>query len=510
MNRYLRPGEQRARLVLLSALGVLLLSAGLAAQRRSVGGLLTDSSGAPLAGVRLELVLDGTVERATQTDDGGAFRFSVVDLSRGAYQVRLPLGRGGGDVVAITAEPRQVTVGSNYRLEIRTGSLASAARSTRPSSPPPATAGAEPPAPAPPAAPPPVVLAPPPGNPPAPTISAPDPSTHVLIPVFYATDRDRVSYAPLAYGGQREPANELHLGRIDVSVPRDHQVGQLERPTVWTFWREDPAKHFIIVKASEQSYADFYRDVADTVGRSPRKEALVFVHGFNVSFESAVYRTAQVAYDLSFDGAPILYSWPSVGTAAGYPVDANNSEWTIDHLHWFLEDLAARSGAQYIHLIAHSRGNGPLMNALNAIASEPNLGTRPRFSQIVLTAPDVDADRFRVLARNFRRISNRTTLYASANDEALALSKQYQGYQRAGDVRPEIVSIDGVDSIDVSAVDTSFLGHSYYGDNASVISDIRRLLRTGLDPDRRCGIQLVTSALLRYWTFVARTVCPAG
>jgi hypothetical protein len=74
------------------------------------------------------------------------------------------------------------------------------------------------------------------------------------------------------------------------------------------------------------------------------------------------------------------------------------------------------------------------MNALNAIATEPTTGTRPRFGQIVLTAPDVDADSFRILARNFRLISERTTLYASASDEALALSKQYQGYQRAGDV----------------------------------------------------------------------------
>jgi esterase/lipase superfamily enzyme len=236
----------------------------------------------------------------------------------------------------------------------------------------------------------------------------------------------------------------------------------------------------------------------------------VFVHGFNVTFESAVYRTAQIAYDLAFDGAPILYSWPSLGSPAAYPVDANNSEWTIDRLHWFLEDVAARSGAQLVHVIAHSRGNWPAMNALNAIATEPHSGTRARFSQVVLTAPDVDADSFKVLARRFNTVAQRTTLYASANDEALRLSKRYQGYQRAGDVSPQIVVTPGVDSIDVSAVDTSLLGHSYYGDNTSVISDIARLLRTGFPPERRCGIQAVGEALLRYWTFLARATCPAG
>lgn len=70
------------------------------------------------------------------------------------------------------------------------------------------------------------------------------------------------------------------------------------------------------------------------------------------------------------------------------------------------------------------------------------------------------------------------------------------------------MTIDGVDSIDVSAVDTSFLGHSYYGDNTSVISDIRRLLQTGLAPDRRCGLASAAGAVLRYWTFIARAVCP--
>ena len=92
-----------------------------------------------------------------------------------------------------------------------------------------------------------------------------------------------------------------------------------------------------------------------------------------------------------------------------------------------------------VHVIAHSRGNWPTINALNAIATEPQPASRARFSQIVLTAPDVDADSFKVLVRRFNTVAERTTLYASANDEALRLSKRYQGYQRAGDVVPEIV-----------------------------------------------------------------------
>lgn len=475
------------RKIVTFAIGLLLATAfvvGLQAQRREVSGRVTDAAGRPVQGIRIELLKDGSSTRSVVTDPDGVFSLDLVDLSEGVYEVRAALPGAAAATVRLASDQRRNSVSAGgFRLEVRADSLAMAL-------PPP----------------------PPPPSPPPPTAGgAPaDPNNHAVVPVFFATDRNRVSYTPLVYGGDREPSKQLHLGRIDVSVPRDHKMGQLERPTIWTFWREDPTRHFVIVKAVEQSYSEFYQDVASVVGRSERKEAFVFVHGFNVTFESAVYRTAQIAYDLGFDGAPILYSWPSLGTATGYPVDANNSEWTIDRLHWFLEDVSAKSGAQLIHVIAHSRGNWPTMNALNAIATEPQSGRRARFSQIVLTAPDVDADSFKVLARRYNLLAERTTLYASANDEALRLSKQYQGYQRAGDVRPQIIVTPGVDSIDVSAVDTSLLGHSYYGDNTSVISDIARLLRTGSPPERRCGIQPLGDAVTRYWAFLARAICPAG
>jgi esterase/lipase superfamily enzyme len=446
------------------------------------------------------LTLDGAVTRTATTDADGRFSLDVVDLADGTYQVRFTVS---GALVGVAelekAVPRKDVALGSYKAEVRADSLAMAAPR------PPGTDTAAPPPPPPPAA--------PAAGPPAPPAAAAPSGRQVIIPVFYATDRNRVSYVPLAYGGDREATRQLHLGRIDVSIPVDHhEEGAIERPTMWTLWREDPTRHFVIVNAREQGYDQYYGDVRSVVARSHRKEVFVFVHGFNVTFESAVYRTAQMAYDLNFDGAPVLYSWPSRGSAAAYPIDANNSDWTVDHLHWFLEDLSARSGAQVIHLIAHSRGNWPLMNALRTIATEPHAAaeSRPRFNQIVLTAPDVDADTFKVLARDFQALSARTTLYASANDEALRLSKRYQGYQRAGDVLPQIVVVDGVDSIDVSAVDTTFLGHSYYGDNASVVSDIRRLLQTGFSPDRRCGLQEISRAALRYWTFIAHTICPTG
>jgi esterase/lipase superfamily enzyme len=40
------------------------------------------------------------------------------------------------------------------------------------------------------------------------------------------------------------------------------------------------------------------------------------VHGYNVSFDDAALRTAQLAYDLTFDCPAAFFSWPSKGTEA--------------------------------------------------------------------------------------------------------------------------------------------------------------------------------------------------
>ncbi len=112
----------------------------------------------------------------------------------------------------------------------------------------------------------------------------------------------------------------------------------------------------------------------------------------------------------------------------------------------------------------------------------------------MLAAPDVGVDKFPKLAKAAKLISQRVTLYASERDKALMLSEQFHGVARAGDAN-HLTLVDGVDAIDVSSVGLSFLGHSYYGSNRSVLSDMFELLkldtslpeRTWLAPSDRNG-----------------------
>ena len=303
----------------------------------------------------------------------------------------------------------------------------------------------------------------------------------------------------LEYGNGR---GKFVMGTCEVSIPRNHQVAELEAPSVFRLdFVEDPTKHVVLLDIEEEDSKTFFSKLRNRVEQGVSKDAFVFVHGFNVTFEDAARRTAQLAYDLKFQGAPIFYSWPSQGGLFQYAVDETNVVWTVPHLREFLRDIAKESGARSIHLIAHSMGNRALTSALRELSLDMQ-GRTPLFHEVVLTAPDIDAEIFRRdIAPAIVTTAKRVTLYASSNDEALVLSKQVHGYPRAGDTGEGLVVIPGIDTIDVSAVDTSLLGHNYYGDNATVISDMIDLVRNSKSANERNWLEMARLDELLYWVF---------
>jgi esterase/lipase superfamily enzyme len=322
----------------------------------------------------------------------------------------------------------------------------------------------------------------------------------IEVPVFYGTNRAKAADG-VWYGVER---GELRFGRCLVTVPTDRRIGTIPRPSVWTFFREKPDQHYILARVEESAGKEtFSRNLREYIQNCAIRQALVFVHGFNVAFADAVYRTAQIAADLNFQGAPVLFSWPSKGTLhpLGYTHDETQARWALPDLRVFLELVAEQSGADAIHLLAHSMGNRALTEALCQIATAAAKRSRAPFNELMLTAPDIDADTFvRDIAPAMLPASARVTLYASSNDRALAFSKTVHGYPRAGESGDGLVLIDGIDTIDVSAVDTNFVGHFYYGDNRSVLADLFNLMQ-GQAAERRFGLQPRKKNARPYWVF---------
>jgi esterase/lipase superfamily enzyme len=321
---------------------------------------------------------------------------------------------------------------------------------------------------------------------------------YVAIPIFFATDRQPIpdAGARTHFGGPSDPW-KLTCGVCEVTIPDSHKKARLEEPFSWWIFHQkpNPKKHLTLQSVQTLADAVFFREVLRALNGSAKRDAFVFIHGYNVTFEEAALRTGQLCFDLKFRGAPIFYSWPSQGTLGGYSSDEDKAEWSFPHLQLFLDQLAARSGADRIHLIAHSMGSRVLTRALEKVAAR-NAGSP--FTEIVLAAPDINASTFEELSATICRLGKQTTLYANSKDKALAASRKWHDSPRAGQSGRSLVVVDGVATIDATGVSSTFLGHSEFGGNRTVITDLEYLIRTSLSPDDR-GLDSLTKRNRKYW-----------
>jgi esterase/lipase superfamily enzyme len=322
---------------------------------------------------------------------------------------------------------------------------------------------------------------------------------YTVVPVFYGTDRALTGSGGvrLDYGCER---GELGFGIAEVSVPDDHRMGKVERPSIWRLeFREDPDKHVAVLEVMRLSLIDFTTRARCLLTHG-ENEILLFVHGYNVGFIDAVSRTAQIAYDLHFEGLAMLYSWPSENSVPKYTVDENNIEWSRPRFAQFLSIIREKTGAETIHVVGHSMGSRLVAETVAGIAGPLPPGVA-RMRQVAFAAPDIDAATFKDLAVSFQGKAERFTLYASSKDKALQASKLIHKYRRAGDSGMDLVITASIDTVDATAVDTSLLGHSYYGDNRSVLADLFELIRRGTPPEERFGLKPMRRYGDRYWLF---------
>jgi esterase/lipase superfamily enzyme len=354
-----------------------------------------------------------------------------------------------------------------------------------------------------------------PGDPPVATPPAAS-SDWDVVPVFFGTDRNRRDLPKrIGYGTDR--GHRLETGRALVTVPKVHQVPNVERPwaikipyTSIVLYQEaeDPKRHFTIQELKALSKQELLALIRDRLQRSRtfQDQALVFIHGYNNGFDDALFRTAQIAYDLKYDGAPFLYSWPSGAGIAGYPYDRESAQQAEQYLKQFLLMVLNETGAKSVSIIAHSMGNQLLLQVLRDLnRNNPEVA---RINQIILAAPDVDRDSFQFMASQINGVGRGITMYASSNDVALGISRRFAGgVPRAGDVPagdgPLIVS--GIDTIDVSALSTDYLAlnHSSYAEKTGLLRDIELVLQAGVRPPeiRLPLLERVKAARGDYWRY---------
>ncbi len=323
-----------------------------------------------------------------------------------------------------------------------------------------------------------------------------------LYPLWFGTNRKPVDTENISKGFSREIDNKLHYGICKVAVPKSHKIGSTgsswwEKLQTFTF-KDDRLKlqsESLEILAEALFWANINQELKEH--EINERSALVFIHGYNVSFKDAAIRAAQIGFDLQVPGITAFYSWPSQGKLTGYITDGETIEASEKYIAEFLLNLAQKSEIEKIHIIAHSMGNRGLLRAMQQILAQVKTATDISFGQIFLAAPDVGVDLFKDLASAYHQLAERTTLYISSKDKALATSALINQHPRAG-FFPPVTVVEGIDTVQVSKIDLTLLGHGYFADARVLLEDMRDLLVNNTSPEKRNG-RLEPSEEGGYW-----------
>jgi outer membrane protein OmpA-like peptidoglycan-associated protein/esterase/lipase superfamily enzyme len=372
------------------------------------------------------------------------------------------------------------------------------------------------------------------------------------IPVFFATNRkstgDDNSY--FFYGNEladAPDAENLQRGIAVIKVPLNRKKGELKSPTwirmqierysngplsnligISKITAANPDTDFSYDRGLEVLDATSFRErLKNAVVNSKSKTAVLYVHGFENTFNDAAFRTAQIVFDLAtldYDLVPLMFSWPSdpalynaigeliFSAATGSPVKAvidvavkavidvpakivtdarRRTEQSGYDLARFLKEIATETDINTVHIIAHSMGADVLSHAilklgLSEMGKQGNNSARPVFRQIVFAAPAETPRIFEERIEPAIQTNHSITIYGSDKDVPLFGLELVEGQGSIGSVSYSKRLLKCVDIVDVTpVVGPRDLAHSTWAESQRVLDDLGMVFHYGLPPSER-------------------------
>ena len=358
--------------------------------------------------------------------------------------------------------------------------------------------------------------------------------------LLYITDRapEKDPSVGLPYGEER--SRSLAFGSTVVRLGEDMDWGELEEQSHLSRRTEEitlelgettelgrfPTEPYEIVvdgprirrspRATQQDRTTrdrLHQELAERLAQTPNGEVLLYVHGFNETFATAAYTTAELCHFLGRENVCAFFTWPasvSGNLLTSYTRTTESATFAVNHLAKTLRSLSLMPEVKGVHLLAHSRGAALTMDALSRLgiefhASGGNFFSAVPLRNLVLLSPDLDTDvaAQRIggaisdpdLAPNWSVCRDgegedcdfRFTVYTSPEDRALKVSRLlFRSYRRVGRVRPEdlpeqmqnfLVKWRRFDLIVYDGERTDAFGHSFYTSSPVVSSDLVQLIR---------------------------------
>ena len=314
--------------------------------------------------------------------------------------------------------------------------------------------------------------------------------------IFVGTTRD-IDPETGRFGRGR--SEEERFARFAISVPPEREAGSIEFPP--KRGKPDPRKHFLTTEAEiHANAADFGADLRHSLRALPRgkRDAVVYVHGFNNTFAEGLYRIAQLSHDLDMPGVTLHYSWPSAGNPLGYVADRDSSMFGRDGLERLLQEVS-NAGAERIVIVAHSMGSALTMETLRQIAIRGDSRLKAKMAGVILISPDVDVDLFRMQAKAYGPLPQPFLIFGSDRDTLLNLSATLTGQpERLGNLS----DISRVADLKVTFVDTKAFnegsGHFNLGDSPALLALMGRIgdVNAAFGADQRGRVGLLPGVVL--------------
>ena len=295
------------------------------------------------------------------------------------------------------------------------------------------------------------------------------------VPIFAVTPRKPVDDPKIRFGGGRN--SDLSYAEIDVWVPKDRKPGTIKTPS-----RDpDPATEFGVTRFRETKSASEQLALINAQLRRLKPSdriVMIFIHGYNVSYVSGIYRQAQLIHDFNQPVVGIHYSWPSAGKTSAYLYDRDSVQFARDGLQKTIE-LAARSEAKSVAVVAHSMGTLLTMEAVRQLSLANKKSVLRKISPLVLASPDIDEDVFASQVAVIDPKPDPFLVLASRKDKALKLSRDLRGGTARVGQGDDIESLQelGITVLDLSEIDDGQDGasHATFANSPTLI----RMIQSG-------------------------------
>lgn len=299
------------------------------------------------------------------------------------------------------------------------------------------------------------------------------------VDMLVATTRQSSGDPRTLFNGERSP--KPSMTDVEVSIPPKRASGTVQWPSRLP---PNPSTDFAVTRVRQ----------VQTVGEGRAwfrqhiegGHALVFIHGFNNTYEDSVFRLAQIVHDSGMQATPILFTWPSRAQLTGYEYDKESTNYSRTALEQSLRVLAADPAVKDITILAHSMGTWLAMESLRQMGIRDGR-VNAKIHNVILASPDID---IQVFAKQYVEMGDpkpKFTIFVSQDDRALAASSFITGnVSRLGAIDPSKepyrsrLEHAGITAIDLTKVKTGdSLHHGKFAESPEIVQLIGQRLMTG-------------------------------